>query len=248
MIRYLALFIGLAALAAAQAQPVSVTLTWLGQSAFVMETSTGLKALLDPINMGEHSNDPAAGVDVVAVTHEHPDHNAVGLAVGSPTVLRGLAGDDFAKIDQTMAGVRIRTVASYHDVAKGEQRGKNAIFVFELPGLKVVHVGDLGQSLDAQQISEIGPVDVLLIPVSGGPTIDPNTAVEVAGQLSAKVVIPMHYALAAAPARGGFSLGTLDNFLKVLGPSAKVVRAGHTLTLTAGDLPAERTVMVMENK
>jgi L-ascorbate metabolism protein UlaG (beta-lactamase superfamily) len=248
MIRYLALFIGLAAFAAAQTQTASVTLTWLGQSAFVMETSTGLKALVDPINMGEHTNDPVEGVDVVTVTHEHPDHNAVVLAVGNPTILRGLAGEDFAKIDQTIKGVRIRTVPSYHDTEKGAQRGKNAIFAFELPGLKVVHLGDLGHLLDAQEISAIGPVDVLLIPVSGGPTIDPKTAIEVAGQLSAKVVIPMHYALTAAPARGGFSLGTLDDFLKALDPSTRVVRVGHTLTLTAGDLPDERTVMVMESK
>jgi len=248
MIQRLALFIGLAAIAVAQPTPSSVTLTWLGQSAFVMDTSTGLKVLLDPVNMGAYNNAPVEGVDVVTVTHEHGDHNAVDLAVGSPTILRGLANNDFAKIDENIKGVHIRTVASYHDAEEGAQRGKNAIFVFEMPGLKVVHLGDLGELLDAQQVSAIGPVDVLLIPVSGGPTIDPKTAVEVGDQLSAKVVIPMHYGTAPAAGGGGFRLGGVDEFLKVLAPFTKVVRPGHTVTLTAGELPTDRTVMVMEYK
>ena len=247
MIRLLTLLAGLAAIAAAQPPPASATLTWQGQSAFVMETSTGLKALIDPVNMGAYNNAPVEGVDVVTVTHEHPDHNAVDLAVGSPTVLRGLTGGDFATIDETMKSVRIRTVASYHDTEKGAQRGKNAIFVFELPGLRVVHLGDLGHSLDAQQIAALGPADILLIPVSGGPTIDPKTAVEVAGQLSAKVVVPMHYGTAPAAGGGGFRLGGVDEFLKVLEPSTKVVQqAGHTITFRAGELPTGRTVMVMQ--
>jgi L-ascorbate metabolism protein UlaG (beta-lactamase superfamily) len=252
MIRVLALFASIAAVAAAQPGPASVTLTYMGQSTFEMTTSAGLKVLIDPQTMTK--NDPVGGVEVVTVSHEHPDHNAVQLATGSPTVIRGLAGGDYVKVDQTIKGVRIRTVGTFHDPQQGGQRGKNAVFVFELPGLKVVHVGDLGHPLDAQQIAAIGPVDVLLIPVSGGPTIDPKTAVEVMGQLSAKVVIPMHYGM-GKPAGGaaggggrGFSLGTVDEFLKALDASTKVVQEGHTLTLTSGKLPAGRTVMVMKTE
>jgi L-ascorbate metabolism protein UlaG (beta-lactamase superfamily) len=247
MIRCLVLLASVAALAAAQPGPATVTLTYLGQSTFAMSTSTGLKALIDPQTM--YKSEPVEGVDVVTVSHEHPDHNSVQLATGNPTIIRGLASGEVAKIDQTMKGVHIRTVGTFHDPQQGGQRGKNAVFVFELPGLKVVHLGDLGHTLDAQQIAAIGPADVLLIPVSGGPTIDPKTAVEVMGQLSAKVVIPMHYGR-ATPAGGGggrgFSLGTVDEFLKALDANTKVVQEGHTLTLTAGKLPAGRTVMVMK--
>jgi L-ascorbate metabolism protein UlaG (beta-lactamase superfamily) len=247
MIRCLVLLASVAAVAAAQPGPTTVTLTYLGQSMFVMVTSSGLKVLMDPVAPSMYKNEPVEGVDVVTVTHEHGDHNYVQLATGSPTILRGLASGDIAKIDQTLKGVHIRTVGTFHDSQQGAQRGKNAVFVFELPGLKVVHLGDLGHALDAQQIAAIGPVDVLLIPVSGGPTIDPKTAIEVMGQLSAKVVIPMHYGR-SAPAGGGgrgFSLGTVDEFLKALDANTKVVQEGHTLTLTAGKLPATRTVMVM---
>ncbi len=236
----------IAGVVAAQTAPASVTLTWLGQSTFVMSTSTGLKALLDPTNPGAFKPAPVDGLDVVTVTHEHPDHNYIKLATGAPNVVRGLASGEVAKIDQTVKGVRIRTVASFHDSQQGAQRGKNAIFVFEIPGMKLAHLGDLGHTLDAQQISAIGPVDAVMIPVGGGPTIDAKTALEVAGQLKAKVIIPMHVGISPAAGGGPFRLGTVDDFLKALDPATKTVQAGHTMTLTAGKLPAERTVMVMK--
>ena len=246
MKRLLMLVLCLAGVVAAQTAPATVTLTWLGQSTFVMSTSTGLKALLDPTNPGAFKPAPVDGVDVVTITHEHPDHNYVKLATGNPEIIRGLAAGEVAKIDRTVKGVRIRTVAAFHDTQQGAQRGKNALFVFEMPGIRLVHLGDLGHTLDAQQISAIGPVDVALIPVGGGPTIDAKTALEVAGQLKAKVLVPMHVGISAAAAGGPFRLGTMDDFLKVLDPAIKIVQAGHTTTLTAGKLPAEFTVMVMK--
>jgi len=244
--RLLMLLLCFAGAAAAQTAPSTVTLTWLGQSTFVMSTSTGLKALLDPTNPGAFKPAPVDGLDLVTITHEHPDHNYVKLATGNPYIIRGLAAGEVAKIDQTVKGVRIRTAATFHDAQQGAQRGKNAIFVFEMPGIRLAHLGDLGHTLDAQQISVIGAVDVVLIPVGGGPTIDAKTALEVAGQLRAKVIVPMHVGISGSAAGGPFRLGTVDDFLKVLDPATKIVQAGHTMTLTAGKLPAERTVMVMK--
>jgi L-ascorbate metabolism protein UlaG (beta-lactamase superfamily) len=123
----------LPAMAAAQTAPGTMTLTWLGQSTFVMSTSTGLKALLDPTNPGAFKPAPVDGLDLVTITHEHPDHNYVNLATGNPEIIHGLASGEVAKIDKTVKGVRLRTVTSFHDAQKGAQRGKNAIFVFEMP-------------------------------------------------------------------------------------------------------------------
>ncbi len=262
MIRFFAFSACLAAMAAAQPAPATVTLTYMGHATFIAETSAGLKILLDPGIMGSVKPAPVEGVDLVTVTHEHPDHNYVEMATGNPRIIRGLSSGEVAAIDETVTGVRIRTVASVHDSQQGTQRGKNAIFVFELPGLKLVHLGDLGCGLDAEQVSAIGPVDVLLVPVGGGPTIGPKTAVETAAQLSAKVVIPMHFGTApaaegesgsAASGRQGstarrFRLGSVDDFLKALDDSTEVVRAGHSIAFTAGKLPGQRTVMVMKQK
>jgi L-ascorbate metabolism protein UlaG (beta-lactamase superfamily) len=259
------ILLSLAALAVGQTGPSSVTLTWLGQATFVMTTSTGLKVLLDPTNPGAYNPPPVEGVDVITITHEHGDHNYVQMATGNPLIIRGLTQDGFAKIDQTVKNVRIRTVPSYHDAEKGALRGRNAVFVFEMPGLRIAHLGDLGHKLDAAEASAIGPVDVLMTPVAGGPTIDPKTAVEVIDQLQAKIVIPMHYATAAMTARSGRggagaqggrqgapgggrgpSMVSVEEFVKVLDPSVKVEQAPHQITVTAGKLPSVRTVMVMK--
>jgi len=269
------ILISASVVAAAQTAPSSIVVTWLGQSTFVMSTSTGLKVLMDPTNPGAYNPAPVDGVDVITVSHEHGDHNYVQMATGTPLVIRGLTQDGFAKIDQTIKGVRIRTVPAYHDSEKGGQRGRNAIFVFEMPGLRIAHLGDLGHKLDPEQVSAVGPVDILMTPVAGGPTIDPKTAVEVIDQLQAKVVIPMHYATAAtaartaasggaggqagraavpptggasarAPAGRGPSMVGVDEFLKALDPSIKIEQAAHQITLESGKLPAQRTIMVMK--
>ncbi len=269
------LLISTSVLAAAQTPASSVTITWLGQSTFILTTSTGLKVLLDPTNPGAYNPPPADGVDVITVSHEHGDHNYVQMATGSPLILRGLTQDGFAKIDQTIKGVRIRTVPAFHDGQNGGQRGRNALFVFEMPGLRIVHLGDLGHKLDADAVSAIGTADILMTPVAGGPTVDPKTAVEVINQLQARVIIPMHFATEAMAARNaarsaqagqpgregtpapagaaapqaagrGPSMSSVDEFLKVLDPSVKVEQTAHQISVEAGKLPAQRTVMVMK--
>ncbi len=226
-----------------------MTLTWLGHATFILTTSTGLTALLDPMAAAVgYPLTPVSGVGLVTVTHEHSDHNNVGLATGSPLVLRGLAGNDWAKIDQVVKGVRVRTVPSYHDTAQGAQRGKNAIFVFEFDGLKIAHLGDLGHKLSDDQVRQIGAVDVVMIPVGGFYTIDGKSAAEVVEQLKPRVIIPMHYKTPSLSASLAAVLADESGFVAALGSTAKVTQAGHTITLLAGKLPAERTVMVMSYK
>ena len=88
---------------------------------------------------------------------------------------------------------QITEVETFHDDANGTKRGTNIVRVFEYEGLTLAHFGDLGHILTEEQAEAIGPVDVALIPVGGFYTIDPQQALEVAQQVEAKVVIPMHY-------------------------------------------------------
>jgi L-ascorbate metabolism protein UlaG (beta-lactamase superfamily) len=229
-------------------------LTWWGQSTFVLKTSTGLNALLDPTGAGTGYKIPTLdGIDLVTASHEHSDHNAVNLASGSPLVLKGLAGGDWAKIDQTVKGVRVRTVGTYHDGAQGGQRGKNAIFIFDVDGLRVAHLGDLGHTLAPEQVKDIGPVDVILIPVGGYYTIDAKAAVEVVNQLNPKIVVPMHVKTADLAASLAGVLAPVDDFLKAMADKsaadkATVTQAEQTVTIDKAKLPAGRTIMVLKHK
>src|SRR5579862_3570713 len=152
---------------------------------------------------------PIEGVtaDLLLVTHEHGDHNAVEVIGGSPKVLRATAGRLQSPIGEVVA------VASEHDQAAGTERGPNTIFVFELDGVRTAHFGDFGQAaLRDEQAAAIGSVDLLFVPVGGGPTIGAEEAAAITERLSPRWVVPMHY----RTPRIGF-LDTAEPFLERMG-------------------------------
>jgi L-ascorbate metabolism protein UlaG (beta-lactamase superfamily) len=170
---------------------------WYGQSAFRLtdgETTVFIDPFGDLSPMAERGmkfDYPAIdGVQahVLLVTHEHLDHNGVEAIEGSPTILRSTAGRLESPIGEIVA------VASEHDDAAGTQRGPNTIFVFELDGLRVAHFGDFGQSgLRDEQADAVGEVDLMMLPIGGGPTIGAGQALQIVNQLQPRWVVPMHY-------------------------------------------------------
>jgi L-ascorbate metabolism protein UlaG (beta-lactamase superfamily) len=170
---------------------------WYGQSAFSLSAGD-TTVFIDPFGdvsglagRGLQFDYPAiGGVDahVLLVTHEHLDHNGVEAIGGDPVTLRATAGRHESPIGEVLG------VASEHDPAAGTERGPNTIFVFTFDGVRVAHFGDFGQSeLRDLQADAIGKVDLLFIPVGGGPTIDDAQAAEIAKRLGAKWIVPMHY-------------------------------------------------------
>jgi L-ascorbate metabolism protein UlaG (beta-lactamase superfamily) len=170
---------------------------WYGQSAFRLsggDTTVFIDPFCDVSGLaarGLQFEYPAiAGVDaqLLLVTHEHRDHNGVEAIGGDPAVLRSTAGKLESPIGEVVA------VASEHDIAAGTERGPNTIFVFTLDGVRVAHFGDFGQSqLRAEQAEAIGKVDLLFVPVGGGPTIGGEQAAAIAERLGARWIVPMHY-------------------------------------------------------
>jgi L-ascorbate metabolism protein UlaG (beta-lactamase superfamily) len=188
---------------------------WYGQSAFRL-SADGTTVAIDPF--GDVSRLTSRGIrfeyppianltaDLVLVTHEHSDHNGVEASAGAPAVLRSTAGRLDSPIGEVLA------VASEHDPAAGTERGPNTVFAFELEGTRVCHFGDFGQqALREEQARAIGPVDLLFIPVGGGPTIDAVQAGEIVARLAPRWVVPMHY----RTPRVGF-LESADAFLELL--------------------------------
>jgi L-ascorbate metabolism protein UlaG (beta-lactamase superfamily) len=169
-------------------------ITWIGQACFVLQAGD-TTILMDPVppKMGFASGPVEA--DVVTVSHEHFDHNCVEMAKGKPVVLRGL--DEQKKtwntIDFKNGDVKITAFPSYHDAQQGAQRGRNAMFLIETKGLRILHTGDLGHALSEETVKKIGRVDVLLICVGGYYTIDAREAKTVIAQLKPRAVVPMHY-------------------------------------------------------
>ena len=182
--------------ARAASRPVAY-LTWYGQSCFLLESASGARVVMDPIPTNIGYLPPAdLHADLVTISHEHPDHTNVSLLQGKPRVLRGLTADKkgWIRIDEKVKDISIRSVGVYHDGKRGTENGLDTVFIFETGGLRIAHLGDLGHPLTDQQISAIGSVDVVLVPVGGGLTIDAQEATHVVDQIRPRLmVIPMHF-------------------------------------------------------
>lgn len=207
----------------------TLSIRWWGQACFTIGDGTRT-VLVDPFPTDFGYTPPDIEPQVVLVTHEHRDHNAVDAVKGTPVVLRGPGPHE-------AAGLSILGVAGFHDGEQGAKRGQDTIFVWEMAGMKLVHVGDLGALLTPEQIAALAPpVDVLMIPVGGYYTIDAAQAVQVIEQLQARVVLPMHVKTAAMPK---LPIAPVDDFLKAVPHEWEVQRpTATTLTLQQSGLPA----------
>jgi len=227
----------------ASTQEAQVTVRYFGQSFFLI-TSGGQRIAIDPFGDIGYPF-PSVEGDVVLVTHEHRDHNNVGLVSGAPRILRGLTegARDWAKVYERIAGTLFYTVPSFHDDQFGTARGLNAIFVIETGGFRIAHLGDLGQPfLSEGVLRAIGRVDMLMIPVGGAPfTIGAREATHVVEQIRPKVVIPMHYRTTVRPDWPG------TDERPFLEGKPNVRRLGsNALTIARDQLPATTQIVVMD--
>lgn len=203
---------------------------WFGHASFLIE-SKGLRIVTDPFDRSVGYPIPKVETDVVLVSHAHFDHNAVELVGGKPRVID--------KEGESMVGDLVFTgIPSFHDDTQGSQRGKNVIFAFELDGVRLCHLGDLGHRLSQAQLNSIGPVDILFIPVGGNFTIDGDQATGVVEQLNPRLVIPMHFKtpLCSIPIDGA------DKFLA----GKELVRRAKTLDITKEKLPTKTEIVVLD--
>lgn len=187
---------------------------WFGHSCFMITSENGTKILLDPYkNTLGYKLPKEITADIVATSHDHSDHNHISAVKGSFVHVNGIS-----RLSEH--GIEIKGVETFHDKVSGEKKGKNIIYNFKIDGINVCHCGDLGHTLNAMLVEEIGNVDILLLPVGGGFTIDAFEAANVMKQLNPTVVIPMHYRTKAlGPV--GLAFDKVDKFISASGLEAK---------------------------
>ena len=175
-------------------QEIIVTIVFLGHACFLIQTDD-VSIMIDPYNERVGYPMEQQKADIVLITHEHADHNNVGLAIGAPLVLRGLkeGGKNWEKIDFKKDSLHIYSVPAYHDNEQGKKRGLNTIFVIEIGKMRMCHSGDLGTTLSETQLKAIGKIDLLMIPTGGFFTIEKEDQLKVLEQLKPGMVFPMHY-------------------------------------------------------
>lgn len=220
-----------------------VKVKWFGQACFLITSPAGVKILIDPFNPDLGYPVPAVSPDAVVITHEHYDHNNYRMASGNPKVIHGLnpSTKDWKTVDEKIGDVRIYAVSAHHYEKESDApRGRDAVMVMEMPGMRVVHLGDLGRPLTREQIKKIGRVDVLMIPVGGVYTIDAAGADNVISQLNPRLVFPMHYETPVLK----INLSGVDKF--AAGKKNIDYISGNEYPINA--LPKARTIIILDYK
>ncbi|MDD3480728.1 MAG: MBL fold metallo-hydrolase [Patescibacteria group bacterium] len=210
-----------------------VEIVYLGHSCFKI-TGKEISIVADPYKESMVGLKlPKVEADVVTISHDHPDHN-------NKEGLRGeyLCFDTPGEYEIKKA--EIVGIESYHDSVNGEERGKNTIFVYEIDGIHICHLGDLGQALTSEQLEKINGVDILLVPVGGKYTIGPKEAAKAISATSPKIVIPMHYRVGKMT-----DLEPLEGFIKEIGKEPKKV---DTLKIAKKDLTEELEIYTLKSK
>ncbi|MDZ4209651.1 MAG: MBL fold metallo-hydrolase [Candidatus Curtissbacteria bacterium] len=182
---------------------------------------------------------PKTEADIVTISHEHQDHKG-GLSQieGNPFVIEGPG-------EYEIKDVSIFGVPAFHDNSNGQERGKNTIYTYEVEGLRLCHLGDLGHKLSSSTLEELNGVDILFLPVGGNYTLDPKLASEVASQIEPKVTIPMHYQEEGMKPESFAKLAPVTAFLKEIGEQVAPV---PKLVITRDKMPEERQIVVLERR
>ena len=212
---------------------------WYGHAAFLITSDQGLKIIIDPYEPGAFGGQLSYGkindqAEIVLTSHDHADHNYTKDIPGSPQIIKGSGS-------KTIKEISIKGISTYHDPSKGSERGTNTIFAIKLDNIQLCHLGDLGHLLSDKDLAEIGPVDILLIPVGGFFTIDSKEATRVAEQIKPKILIPMHF----KTEKCGFPISPVEDFLK---GKTNIKRAkASEATFDKANLPQQIEIVVLEH-
>lgn len=212
-------------------------ITFLGHSSFRIK---GQNATLvtDPYDDSVGFKLPKLKADIVTISHEHNDHNKYNKVADVKKVVAGPG-------EYEIMEVSIVGIASFHDDKKGNLRGGNTIYVIEVDGVRIVHLGDLGHKLSEKVLEKMGEVDVLMIPVGGEYTVGPVRAAEVVRDIEPKIVIPMHYQMPELNPKVFAKLSSAEPFLERIGLP---VERADKLSVKKENIGEEQKVVLLERK
>ena len=186
-------------------------ITYLGHASFLLETAAGTRIVTDPYAQDILPH-PVVAADIVPASHEHSDHCDFSQVKGDYLTVNTEKATAFLDVE-------ITCIPCWHDEVQGRKRGHNRAYIFEADGLKIVHLGDLGEAPTPALTAACSGADVLFIPVGGTYTLTGEEAAAAAKALQPKLVVPMHY---RCPGHSFDVISTEEPFLAALDPTVPV--------------------------
>jgi len=203
-------------------------ITYLGQASLLLETAAGTRIVTDPYAQDILPH-PVVKAHVVTTSHEHHDHCDFSQVKGDYVIVNSTKTTIFQD-------VKISCVPCWHDEVQGQKRGHNRAYIFEADGLKIVHLGDLGEAPTPALMDACRGADVLLIPIGGTYTLTGPQAAEAVKALQPKLTVPMHY---RCPGHSFEVIATEEPFLTALDQNVPV----HRLDALVEPLPTGVAVL-----
>ncbi|MFH2104816.1 MAG: MBL fold metallo-hydrolase, partial [Parcubacteria group bacterium] len=165
--------------------------------------------------------------DIVLASNSNKENNNIDSLRDDPFVINGPG-------EYERMGVTVKGITSYQDNKEGQEQGLNIIYIVNIEGIRICHLGNLGHTLTPKQVERINGVDILLAPV-GTSNISLNKIIDVIGEIEPRMVIPMHYSIPKVKEK----LAPVDKFLAEMG--AEKEKALPKLVIKKKDLPTEET-------
>ncbi len=206
-------------------------ITWYGLSCFRLVERKHASVVTDPYGKTVGLPELKLRADIVTISHRARGHSHLSAVSGSKQVLNGPG-------EYEIGGVFITGIATFDK----EDNGRNVLYVFDMGGLSVAHLGDLQQVPEQKDIEALGQVNVLLTPVGGGNSLNAAQAAELVSLLEPNIVVPMHYQLPGLKV----DLEGVDRFLKEMGITEP--REEASLKITASGLPLETETVLLKPK
>lgn len=209
-----------------------VRLHFVGHSTYVIETAEGITAATDFTGFVG----PDVVPDLVTMNNAHASHFTEALDPRIDHVLKGWGSSEPAYHRLELGEMLVRNVTTDLRGEFGAIKDGNSIFIFEVAGLCIGHLGHLHHEPSDQQYALIGRLDVVMVPVDGGRTLDTASMIRVMKRVHAQLVLPMHW----------FGSTTLESFLVGMSDEFEIdVRVESSTTTSLRDLPRKPTVRVL---
>jgi len=208
-----------------------INLNWYGQACYKIEAK-GVIIATDPYDRKCGLRLPKIKADILTISHDHPaNSNKKGIA-GNPFIIDRPG-------EYEIKGVFIKGISTWHDKKEGKEKGKNVIYRITCQEIKIAHLGHLAHNLSDEQLSELGDIDILLIPVGGDDTLNAKEASGLINQIEPRLVVPMSYNVPGLKEKAE----GINKFISEMG--LKNQEPQEKLKISKRDLPQEETEIVL---
>lgn len=203
-------------------------LTWYGLSCFRITERKHAAIVTDPFDRSTGLPELKLKADVVTVSHKASGHNHAVAISGKQHVVDGPG-------EYEIGGVFITGIATFHK----NNDLRNVIYVFDFKGLTVAHLGDMQEVPTQKQIEALEQVNILLVPVGAGKSLNAPQAAELVSMLEPNIVVPMHY----KQPKLKIELEDVERFLKEMGVTD--VKQETSLKVASSNLPEETEIVIL---